>query len=754
MKRRILKLGLLLFAVLCLLLTVCGIKMASDPTGSTESTEPIHSETIPQNTEEPTITEPSETEEVERMPWEEAGAKQPMDYSKEEYNALSAKQRKAFQQYLGADGFAAWLEETEAEVNPWELPDAKQPEDYTVEEYEALTKEQKTAFMEYLGPLGMENWLNKDQNQSQNQNQNQNQPPNQGTEYPWSKPGAKQPQNYTLAEYHALTYTQQVAFVNHLGSDGFQKWMAKVQGQKTQYPWEKPGAKQPREYTWEEYTALTEAQKKAFQGFLGKRGFEAWQEWAQREENPWEESGAKQPDEYSWEEYEQLTETQKLAFQEHLGADAFESWMQDALHQGGKTPWEKPDAKQPKDYSWEEYKALSETLQVAFQNHLGSSGLKTWIKSVTGIPWDKVGAKQPADYTLQEYNALSEAQKLAFWNELGSDKFEDWLFEAQNPKETNPWEKPGAKQPADYTWKEYEGLNEAQQMAFQEYLGKEGFETWRKKNQSQDQPKANPWEKPGAKQPADYTWKEFEALTEPQQMAFQEYLGEEGFEAWLDKNQSKDQPVDNPWEKPGAKQPADYTWKEFEALNKAQQMAFQDYLGTEGFDAWLRKNQNQSKPMEKPWEKPGAKQPSDYTWEEYNALSGELQMAFQAHLGNEGFDNWLIKNQGQNQPAENPWEKPGAKQPADYSWEDFNNLTGAQQMAFQNYLGASGFDDWLNRNQSQSADNPWEKPGAKQPADYSWEDFNSLTGAQQMAFQQFLGPDAFEAWLNQTHGNK
>ena len=37
-----------------------------------------------------------------------------------------------------------------------------------------------------------------------------------------------------------------------------------------------------------------------------------------------------------------------------------------------------------------------------------------------------------------------------------------------------------------------------------------------------------------------------------------------------------------------------------------------------------------------------------------------------------------------------PWEKPGAKKPADYTWEEFLNLSGEEQLAFPNANGHYG----------------------------------------------------------------
>ena len=312
-------------------------------------------------------------------------------------------------------------------------------------------------------------------------------------------------------------------------------------------------------------------------------------------------------------------------------------------------------------------------------------------EEVALMPWEEKGAKQPEDYTWEEYEALTAQQQKAFRDFLGDD-FAKWLDSVREEAEIPPWDEPGAKQPEDYTWEEYEALTAAQQMAFQKYLGEKGFEDWQSKVQKDLE--TNPWDEPGAKQPKDYTWEEFEALTAAQQMAFQKHLGEKGFEDWLNKVQEKPA-AENPWEQPGAKQPKDYTWAEFEALTAAQQMAFQDYLGEAGFEEWLEKIQMET--GKHPWELPGGKKPQDYTWEEFEALTAAQQMAFQNYLGAEGFETWLNKVQEQEQSAANPWEVPGAKQPEDYTYEEFEALTAAQQIAFQNHLGEEAFEAWLNR---------------------------------------------------------
>jgi len=178
------------------------------------------------------------------------------------------------------------------------------------------------------------------------------------------------------------------------------------------------------------------------------------------------------------------------------------------------------------------------------------------------------------DFIVNRIDAMILARYLADW--------EGYSLGAESEK--LPWEN-GGKMPEEYTWAEFEALDGAQQIAFQNYFERfEDFEAWMEKAQCAG--RKNPWED-GGKAPEDYTWAEFEALDGAQQIAFQNYLGEEGFEAWMEKVQSA--ASKNPWED-GGKDPKDYTWAEFEALDGAQQIAFQNYLGEKDFEEWFNKN--------------------------------------------------------------------------------------------------------------------------------------------------------------------
>ena len=61
------------------------------------------------------------------------------------------------------------------------------------------------------------------------------------------------------------------------------------------------------------------------------------------------------------------------------------------------------------------------------------------------------------------------------------------------------------------------------------------------------------------------------------------------------------------------------------------------------------------------------------------------------------------------------------------------------------------FDAWMNQAQSEPAEYPWDEPGAKQPADYTWEEFEALSPEHQIVFQTVLGMEAFEAWMNRVN---
>ena len=256
----------------------------------------------------------------------------------------------------------------------------------------------------------------------------------------------------------------------------------------------------------------------------------------------------------------------------------------------------------------------------------------------------------------------------------------------------------------------------------------------------------------GDKHPSQYTWEEYMALSEEQKEAFRKsFRSEDIFNQWMEQAQADDGPA-LPWEQ-GGKAPSAYSWAEFEALSGEQQIAFQNaFENFEAFDAWLRAHEPTEPGLVIPWEN-GGKAPGEYTWAEFEALSGELQMAFQeAFASFEAFEEWMMLSQRYGE-AGLPWEQ-GGKQPVDYTWAEFEALSGEQQIAFQEAFGDfEAFDAWLRASQPTEPGLviPWEQ-GGKQPVDYTWAEFEALSGELQVAFQDsFEHFEDFEAWMNRVN---
>ncbi len=211
------------------------------------------------------------------------------------------------------------------------------------------------------------------------------------------------------------------------------------------------------------------------------------------------------------------------------------------------------------------------------------------------------------------------------------------------PAEPLPWEIPGAKKPSQYTWAEFEKLEDFEQEAFFEWFGTtKAFEAWMadaKKNPNDEI--TYPWDD-GGKTPDEYTWDEFEALEDYEQEGFYEWFDTvEAFDRWKDIAEFEDKYGRIPWNH-GGKNPDRYSLKEFNALSpELQEMFFEWFDSEDGFNAWKEIADFEDKYGEIPWEH-GGKKPDRYTLAEFNALSPELQeMFFEWFESDEDFDAWM-----------------------------------------------------------------------------------------------------------------
>ena len=177
----------------------------------------------------------------------------------------------------------------------------------------------------------------------------------------------------------------------------------------------------------------------------------------------------------------------------------------------------------------------------------------------------------------------------------------------------------------------------------------EAFEAWMESVQPDEtEPSTPEWNKPG-KLPNEYTWDEYQQLTNEEKDAFFIWFGSvEAFEAWMERvHPSESEPSTPGWNKPG-KLPSEYTWDEYQRLTNEEKDAFFLWFGSvEAFEAWMeRVHPSETDPSMPEWNKPG-KLPSEYTWAEYLQLTNEEKDAFFLWFGSvEAFEAWMYMAQG------------------------------------------------------------------------------------------------------------
>lgn len=161
-----------------------------------------------------------------------------------------------------------------------------------------------------------------------------------------------------------------------------------------------------------------------------------------------------------------------------------------------------------------------------------------------------------------------------------------------------------------------------------------------------------------------------------------------------------------PWSAEG-KTPEEYSWEEFQELTDLQQESFfESFDSPEAFEDWMNEAKPETEPTQEPW-RPELKEPEAYTWEEYQALDDEKKDSFYESFDSpEAFEAWLqkvnpqiLESTAQTEVAleENPWEN-GGKSPEEYTWEEFQTLTEDQQESFfLSFESNEKFEAWMER---------------------------------------------------------
>lgn len=252
----------------------------------------------------------------------------------------------------------------------------------------------------------------------------------------WPKP-EQENGDWTVMDYNAMTPSQQESFRNSFDShEDFLEWQS-MQTERA-LPWELEN-RDPADYSFEEYDALDPELKQLFtDSFLSLQGFEAWLAANQPGEVlllPWELNGVV-PREYTLEDYEALSLREKEAFKATFSStEAFEAWLSqktgvdEIIH-----PWAEQGV-DPKDYPYEEFALLTAEQKNAFIAAFPSlEEFEAWLSA--SKPAEDTGGLQDSkpveEYTWDEFEALSVDEKNAFIERFPSiEQFEAWMDEVK-----------------------------------------------------------------------------------------------------------------------------------------------------------------------------------------------------------------------------------------------------------------------------------------------------------------------------------
>ena len=208
------------------------------------------------------------------------------------------------------------------------------------------------------------------------------------------------------------------------------------------------------------------------------------------------------PEELTWEEYMQLTEAQQAVFPDYFESmDAFNSWYQAASTAGIEDiPLEDDylNGRDPASFTWEEFILLTPAQQAQFPDLFESlDAYNAWYQSVTAnagekvedavVEFDFLNGKNPADFTWEDYQNLTADQQAQLPDCFESlDAYEAW-YNSVCPQETTAVDQPAleddflnGKNPADFTWEDYQKLTPAQQAQFPDFFESyDAFLRWR-----------------------------------------------------------------------------------------------------------------------------------------------------------------------------------------------------------------------------------------------------------------------------------
>ncbi len=137
----------------------------------------------------------------------------------------------------------------------------------------------------------------------------------------------------------------------------------------------------------------------------------------------------------------------------------------------------------------------------------------------------------------------------------------------------------------------------------------------------------------------------------------------------------------------------------------------------------------------------------EYTWEQYELLTPEEKMVFPDFFNSmEEYNAWYesVKPKDDGDSIA-PTINLNGKEPTGFTWEEYQNLTPEEQMLFPDYFDSmEEYNNWYKSVKPKDDDNntvPTINLNGKEPTDFTWEEYQSLTIDERAIF-----PDYFESF--------
>lgn len=213
----------------------------------------------------------------------------------------------------------------------------------------------------------------------------------------------------------------------------------------------------------------------------------------------------------------------------------------------------------------------------------------------------------PAGYTWEQYQEMTSEEKLAFQKSFGDmDEYKKWYEDQQASNEDENVLLRldlNERNPEDYTWEEYQELTPEEKAVFPDcFKDMNAYNEWYDKNKEDNEDKEE-FESDEAedssvsidlngKNPKDYTWEEYQKLAPEEKAVFPDCFKDmNAYNEWYEKN--KEETVGEDFSVSidlNGRNPEDYTWEQYQALTQDEKAIFPDYFeNMEAYKTWYER---------------------------------------------------------------------------------------------------------------------------------------------------------------------